>query len=67
MSFVYLHHSCGRGFPDEGGMSAKLTAMGLDVHSITYGDGWIGGNTNSDHFPKFSQWLKTGCPRRRRK
>jgi hypothetical protein len=51
MSFVYLHHSCGSGFLDEGGMSAKLTALGLDVHDITYGDGWIGDNTNPDHFP----------------
>ncbi len=51
MSFVFLHHSCGSGFLSEGGMKQKLTALGLAAHSITYGDGWFGDNTNPDHFP----------------
>jgi hypothetical protein len=51
MNFVYLHHSCGSGFMEEGGMAEKLSALGLNVHDITYGDGWIGDNTDPDHFP----------------
>jgi len=51
MSFVFLHHSCGSGFLKQGGMWRLLEEMGLSVFDITYGDGWIGDNTNPDHFP----------------
>jgi len=51
LSFVFIHHSCGSGFLHEGKMKAKLEALGVRVHDITYGDGWIGDNTNPDHFP----------------
>ncbi len=51
MSFVFLHHSCGSGFLKQGGMWRKLERMGLAVYSVTYGDGWIGENTNPRDFP----------------
>jgi len=49
--FLFIHHSTGSGFLDEGGMREKLKAAGFEVHDRTYGDGWVGENTNPDHFP----------------
>lgn len=51
-SFVFLHHSCGSGFLREGGMWAQLEELGLSVYEIGYGDGWIGDNTDPEHFPQ---------------
>jgi len=50
-SLVFIHHSCGSGFLREGGMWRKLEDLGLSVYEIGYGDGWIGDNTNPEHFP----------------
>jgi len=49
--FLFIHHSTGSGFMHSGGMAQKLTDAGFEVHSRTYGDGWVGDNTNPDHFP----------------
>ncbi len=49
--FLFVHHSTGSGFMFDGGMAGKLEDAGFEVHSRTYGDGWVGDNTNPDHFP----------------
>jgi len=49
--FVFVHHSTGSGFMFDGGMADMLEEAGFEVHSRTYGDGWVGDNTNPDHFP----------------
>ena len=49
--FVFVHHSTGEGFMDDGGMAEMLEDIGLDVHGRTYGDGWVGDNTDPEHFP----------------
>lgn len=49
--FLFIHHSTGSGFLFEGGMKDKLTAGGFEVHNRTYGDGWVGDNTDPEHWP----------------
>jgi len=49
--FLFVHHSTGSGFMFNGGMVELLEEAGFEVHSRTYGDGWVGDNTNPDHFP----------------
>jgi hypothetical protein len=49
--FLFIHHSTGSGFLDEGGMRDKLKAAGFDVHDRTYGDGWVGDHTDPPDFP----------------
>ncbi len=49
--FLFIHHSTGEGFLYDGGMWTKLEAEGFDVHNRTYGDGWVGDNTDPEHWP----------------
>jgi hypothetical protein len=49
--FLFIHHSTGSGFLDEGGMREKLGVAGFDVHDRTYGDGWVGDHTDPPDFP----------------
>jgi len=49
--FLFIHHSTGEGFLFDGGMWDMLENAGFEVHDITYGDGWIGDNTDPEHFP----------------
>ncbi|MCK4719896.1 hypothetical protein KAU08_04520 [bacterium] len=49
--FVFIHHSVGSGFLYTGGMWDLLEAAGFEVHDRTYGDGWVGDNTNPNHWP----------------
>jgi len=49
--FLFIHHSCGSGFLSTGGMWTMLEAAGFEVHDRTYGDGWVGDNTNPNHWP----------------
>jgi len=49
--FLYIHHSVGQGLLDDGGMWTKLENAGFDVHDRTYGDGWVGDNTNVENWP----------------
>ncbi len=55
--FLFIHHSCGSGFLFTGGMWGMLEAAGFEVHNRTYGDGWVGDNTNPNHWPiTFTQY-----------
>jgi len=49
--FLFIHHSTGSGFLYEGGMWDLLEDAGFEVHDRTYGDGWVGDNTNPEHWP----------------
>ena len=49
--FCFIHHSVGSGFLNAGGMRDLLIAAGFEVHDRTYGDGWVGDNTNPNHWP----------------
>ncbi len=49
--FLFIHHSCGSGFLFAGGMWDMLVAAGFEVHDRTYGDGWVGDNTDPNHWP----------------
>jgi hypothetical protein len=49
--FLFIHHSTGEGFLFDGGMWDMLTAAGFEVHDRTYGDGWVGDNTDPPNFP----------------
>jgi hypothetical protein len=49
--FLFIHHSTGSGFLDEGNMRQMLIDSGLDVHDRTYGDGWVGDHTDPPDFP----------------
>lgn len=49
--FLFIHHSVGEGFLVDGGMWGMLEAAGFDVHDRTYGDGWVGENTDPENFP----------------
>jgi len=49
--FLFIHHSCGSGFLFTGDMWTKLEDAGFEVHDRTYGDGWVGDNTNPNHWP----------------
>jgi hypothetical protein len=49
--FLFIHHSTGEGFLFEGGMWDLLVDAGFDVHDRTYGDGWVGDNTDPQHWP----------------
>ncbi len=49
--FIFVHHSTGSGFMFNGGMADDLEEAGFEVHSRTYGDGWVGDNTDPRHFP----------------
>mgnify|MGYP003933922921 CR=1 FL=1 len=51
LTFLFIHHSTGEGFLIEGGMWDMLEDAGLEVHSRTYDDGWVGDNTDPEHFP----------------
>jgi hypothetical protein len=37
-NFVFIHHSVGGNWLDDGDLKAQLTAKGINVHDITYGD-----------------------------
>jgi hypothetical protein len=50
--FLFIHHSTGEGFLDDGGMRGMLDDAGFEVHNATYGDKWFGENTDPEHFPK---------------
>jgi len=49
--FLFVHHSTGEGFLFDGGMKDMLEKDGFEVHNRTYGDGWVGDNTNPADFP----------------
>ncbi|MCX6644860.1 MAG: hypothetical protein NTY09_00660, partial [bacterium] len=49
--FLFIHHSVGEGFLYDGGMWDKLETAGFEVHDCTYGDGWIGDNTDPVNYP----------------
>jgi hypothetical protein len=49
--FLFIHHSTGEGFLDDGGMRGLLKDAGFDVHNATYGNEWFGDNTDPEHFP----------------
>jgi hypothetical protein len=49
--FLFIHHSCGSGFLFTGGMWDMLVTAGFEVHDRTYGDGWVGDNTDPNHWP----------------
>ncbi len=49
--FLFIHHSTGDGFLFEGGMWELLEDAGFEVHDRTYGDGWVGDNTNPPDWP----------------
>lgn len=49
--FLFIHHSVGEGFLYDGGMWDMLEVAGFEVHDRTYGDGWVGENTNPEDFP----------------
>lgn len=51
LRFLFIHHSVGEGFLEDGGMWNMLEGLGLEVHDRTYGDGWVGENTDPEHFP----------------
>ena len=51
LRFLFVHHSVGEGFLFDGGMWEMLEGRGLEVHDRTYGDGWVGENTDPEHFP----------------
>jgi hypothetical protein len=48
---LFIHHSIGEGFLYDGGMWDKLSVAGFEVHDCTYGDGWIGDNTDPVNWP----------------
>lgn len=48
---VYVHHSVGKGFLTEGGMTDSLRSMGIGVRGATYGD-------DIGHFTDFWHWEK---------
>ncbi|MCX6646024.1 MAG: hypothetical protein NTY09_06675 [bacterium] len=50
--FMFLHHSTGDGFMFDGGMEQLLADAGFEVHHRTYGDGWVGDNTDPVNFPE---------------
>jgi hypothetical protein len=50
--FLFLHHSTGDGFMFDGGMEQLLSDAGFEVHHRTYGDGWVGDNTDPVNFPE---------------
>ena len=49
--FLFIHHSCGSGFLFDGGMWTMLENAGFEVHDRTYGDGWVGDNTDPADWP----------------
>lgn len=51
-SLVFLHHSVGQNWVDDGGISQALAAENIDFYDITYGDGWIGDNTEPWDWPE---------------
>jgi hypothetical protein len=51
LKFLFIHHSTGEGFLYDGGMYDQLIDAGFDVHTRTYDDGWVGDNTDPEHWP----------------
>lgn len=50
-TLMFIHHSVGEGFLFDGGMLDLLVAAGYDLHHRTYGDGWVGDNTDPENWP----------------
>ena len=54
---LFIHHSCGRIWLDDGDLRIALFEHGIDVHDATYGDE-IGEQTDLCHWvPKFQQQM----------
>ena len=54
---LFIHHSVGSGWLDQGGLGEQLIAHGIGVHDATYGDA-IGNDTDMKHWvPKFENHM----------
>jgi hypothetical protein len=50
-SIVFIHHSVGQTWIDDGGLADAFQEAGFAVFDITYGDGWFGDHTDPGDWP----------------